>query len=40
MSFRSINFRALVVAWILALVLSLLPLATALAGGGGTPFPH
>jgi hypothetical protein len=40
MSFRWTSFRALVVASILGLALALLPMATALAGGSGTPFPH
>jgi heme/copper-type cytochrome/quinol oxidase subunit 4 len=37
---RRFSFRAVIVSWILAVVLGLIPLATALAGGGGTSFPH
>lgn len=39
MSLRS-NLRAFVLAWILALALALLPLATVLADGGKTIYPH
>jgi hypothetical protein len=39
MSLRS-SVRAFVLAWILALALALLPLATVLAGGGSTSYPH
>ena len=37
---RRISLRTVVVAWILGLALALIPLASALAGGGGTFFPH
>jgi hypothetical protein len=37
---RRISFRAVIVSWILGVALVLIPLATALAGGGGTSFPH
>ncbi len=40
MSARRSSLRNLVVASVLALVLGLIPLASALAGGGGTPFPQ
>ncbi|MGZ6265939.1 MAG: hypothetical protein ACXWN4_03430 [Candidatus Limnocylindrales bacterium] len=40
MSARLFSLRTLVAAWILGLVLALIPLASALAGGGGTSFPH
>ena len=39
MSRRSFSFRAVFISSILGLALSLLPLATALAGGMGTTFP-
>ena len=39
MSRRSFSFRAVIVSSIVGLALSLLPLATALAGGMGTTFP-
>jgi len=37
---RFFSFRAFIVSWILGVALALIPLATALAGGGGTPFPR
>jgi len=40
MSGRSFSVRAFVVAWILALALALLPLASALADGGVTIYPR
>jgi hypothetical protein len=39
MSHRSLSPRAFVLAWILAVALALLPLATVLAGGGVTIYP-
>jgi len=35
-----VSLRTLIVAWILALVLGLVSVATALADGTGTFFPH
>jgi hypothetical protein len=32
--------RTFALAWILGVALAMLPLATALAGGGGTFYPH
>jgi hypothetical protein len=40
MSLRSFSLRAFVLAWILAVALALLPVATALAGGGPTVYPR
>jgi hypothetical protein len=40
MSTRNFSVRAFILAWILALALALLPLATALADGGVTMYPH
>lgn len=40
MSLRSFSLRAFVLAWVLAVVLALLPLATVLADGGGVILPH
>ncbi len=40
MSARRFSLRTVVVAWILGVALALIPLASALAGGGGTMFPH
>jgi hypothetical protein len=40
MSRRSFSFRAVFISSILGLALSLLPLATALAGGMGGTYPH
>jgi hypothetical protein len=40
MSSRFISFRVIIVSWILAVALALIPLATALAGGGGTTYPR
>jgi hypothetical protein len=37
---RRISFRAILVSWILGVALVLIPLATALAGGTGTTYPH
>ena len=37
---RRISFRAIVLSWILGVALALIPLATALADGGGTTYPH
>jgi hypothetical protein len=37
---RYVSFRAIIVSSILGVALALIPLATALAGGGGTPFPR
>ena len=37
---RHISFRAVVVSWILGVALVLMSLATALADGTGTFFPH
>ena len=37
---RFISFRAIIVSWILGVALALIPLATALAGGGGTSYPR
>ncbi len=37
---RLFSIRTLVVAWILGLALALIPLASALAGGGGTIYPR
>jgi hypothetical protein len=37
---RQISFRAVVVSWILGVALVLIPLATVLADGGGTFYPH
>jgi hypothetical protein len=34
-----ISFRAVIVSWILGAILFLVPLASVLAGGGGTNFP-
>jgi hypothetical protein len=34
------SLRNVIVAWILGLALALIPLASALAGGGGTSYPH
>jgi len=39
MSRRSFSFRAVIVSSIVGLALSLIPLATALAGGVGATFP-
>ena len=35
-----ISFRAVIVSWILGAILFLVPLASVLAGGGGTDFPR
>lgn len=40
MSHNRLNLRTLVLAWILGVALALIPLASALADGGGTMFPH
>jgi heme/copper-type cytochrome/quinol oxidase subunit 4 len=40
MSLRRFSLRAFVLAWILAVALALLPLATVLADGGPTIYPH
>jgi hypothetical protein len=40
MSLRPFSLRVFVLAWILATALALLPLATVLADGGSTIFPH
>jgi hypothetical protein len=40
MFLRSISSRSVLLAWILAAALALVPLASVLAGGGGTNFPH
>lgn len=40
MSSRHFSARAIVFAWILGLLLALVPVATALADGTGTFFPH
>ena len=40
MSFHWFSHRAFVLAWILALALALLPLASVLADGGSTIFPR
>jgi heme/copper-type cytochrome/quinol oxidase subunit 4 len=40
MSLRSFSVRAFVLAWILAIALALLPLATVLADGGSVIYPH
>jgi hypothetical protein len=40
MSRRSFSFRAVIVSSIVGLALSLLPLATVLAGGAGGSFPR
>ena len=40
MSLRSFSPRAFVLAWILAVALALLPLATVLADGGSVIYPH
>lgn len=40
MSHRSFSLRAFVLAWILAVALALLPLATVLADGGTTIYPR
>ncbi len=37
---RRISFRAIAVSWILAAALLMIPLATVLAGGGETIYPH
>jgi hypothetical protein len=37
---RHSSLRTVVVAWILGLALALIPLATALADGGGTMYPR
>jgi heme/copper-type cytochrome/quinol oxidase subunit 4 len=37
---RHVSLRTFVVAWILGVALALIPLASALAGGGGTFYPH
>lgn len=37
---RLVSLRTVVVASILSLALALIPLASALAGGGGTSYPH
>jgi hypothetical protein len=37
---RLVSFRAVVASCILGMALVLIPLATALAGGGGTSYPH
>jgi hypothetical protein len=37
---RLVSLRTVVVAWILGLVLVLIPLASALADGGGTSYPR
>jgi hypothetical protein len=37
---RQISFRAVVVSWILGVALVLMSLATALADGTGTFYPH
>jgi len=34
-----ISFRAVIVSWVLGAILFLVPLASVLAGGGGTNFP-
>lgn len=39
MPHRSFSLRAFVLAWILAVALALLPLATVLAGAGVTIYP-
>jgi len=39
MSRRSFSLRAFVLAWILAMALALLPLASVLAGAGVTIYP-
>ena len=40
MSLRSFSVLAFVLAWILAIALALLPLATVLADGGSVIYPH
>ncbi len=40
MSSSRISFRAVIVSWILGVALLLIPLATALAGGGETIYPR
>jgi hypothetical protein len=37
---RRNSLRTVVVAWILGLALALIPMASALASGGGTFYPH
>jgi hypothetical protein len=39
-SSRLLSARSLLVAWIVALILGLIPIATALADGTGTFYPH
>jgi hypothetical protein len=40
MSSRPVALRTLIVAVLLTLAMSLIPLATAFADGGGTIYPH
>jgi hypothetical protein len=37
---RSVSHRSIVLAWILGVALALIPLASALADGGGTFYPR